>query len=269
MSSCATIDPLVTPYVDGELGAADIALVDHHLRVCSHCRSRVAAEHAVRQLLHERKPGVCAEHAPAMLRSRCAWMASRSLHPAVDGMPAEKGTSPRGAAARRAGWRDRFAPLATAAILTIVVGGAFFYQATKSSSRVLAAELAADHMKCFTMNALLGTHQSDETVQSSMASGFGWSMRLPADARREGLELVGSRPCLYGEGKIAHIMYRQGDRPVSLFMLPNTSRTEELVEVLGHEAAIWCVGNRTFVLLARASKPEVERLAALVRTDLR
>ena len=64
-------------------------------------------------------------------------------------------------------------------------------------------------------------------------------------------------------------MYRQGERPVSLYMLPNTSRAEELVEVLGHEAKIWCMGNRTFVLLTRGSKQEVERLAAAVRTELR
>ena len=29
-------------------------------------------------------------------------------------------------------------------------------------------------------------------------------LRLPANASQAGLELVGSRPCLYGQGKIAH-----------------------------------------------------------------
>ena len=84
-------------------------------------------------------------------------------------------------------------------------------------------------------------------------------MHLPDDPARAGLELVGSRPCLYGEGEIAHIMYRHEGRPVSLFMLPRTARTEELVEVLGHEAAIWCVGDRTFVLVAR--EPRARRRA--------
>ena len=93
-------------------------------------------------------------------------------------------------------------------------------------------------------------------------------MQLPENPARAGLELVGARPCLYGQGKVAHIMYRHDGRPVSLFMLPKTSRAEQLVRVLGHEAAIWCVGNRTFVLVAREPRPEVERMASFVRASM-
>ena len=63
-------------------------------------------------------------------------------------------------------------------------------------------------------------------------------------------------------------MYRHHGNPVSLFMLPNTARTQELVEVLGHEAAIWCVGNRTFVLLARNRKRESRAMASFVQAGL-
>src|SRR5262249_41138358 len=159
--------------------------------------------------------------------------------------------------------------VAAAASLFLIVGGAFLYQATEQSSHLLAAELAADHMKCFAMNAMLGTNQSAETVQSSMASGFGWNMRLPAGAEREGLELVGSRPCLYGEGKIAPIMDRHNGQPVSLFMLPRTVRPEQLVETLGHECAIWSSQDRTFVLVSRESRADVEKLAEYVHVSMR
>jgi hypothetical protein len=101
-----------------------------------------------------------------------------------------------------------------------------------------------------------------------MLSSFDWRMHMPTDASRAGLELVGARPCLYGEGKIAHIMYRHEGRPLSLFMLPDTDRAQELVEVFGHEAAIWCVNHRTFVLIAREPKQDVERLAAFVQSSL-
>ena len=132
----------------------------------------------------------------------------------------------------------------------------------------MAAELAADHVKCFAMNAALGTRQVPSTVESTMLSSFDWRMHLPADPSRAGLELIGARPCLYGEGKIAHIMYRHQGRPVSLFMLPDTARAQGLVEVLGHEAAIWCVNDRTFVLVSREPKQDVERLAAFVKSSL-
>jgi hypothetical protein len=132
----------------------------------------------------------------------------------------------------------------------------------------MAAELTADHVKCFALNSLLGTRQSAAVVESYLASSFDWPVRLP-DHEGMGLELVGSRPCLYGEGRVAHIMFKHNGRPVSLFMLPGTTRAEELLDVLGHEAAIWCVANRTFVLIANESKPEVERMAALIHSSVR
>ncbi len=160
-------------------------------------------------------------------------------------------------------------PLAVAAALVLVAGGTFLYQLTSRSNRVMAAELTADHVKCFAMNAVLGTQQTSEVVEESMASGFDWPMQLPASPDRAGLELVGSRPCLYGEGRVAHIMYRYNGRPVSLFMLPKTTRGDELVEMFGHEAAIWSSGDRTFVLIARETRTDVERLVRFVQTSVR
>jgi hypothetical protein len=159
-------------------------------------------------------------------------------------------------------------PVALAASLVVLVGGAFAYQMTEMSPTVLAAELTADHVKCFAMNAILHTQQTPTTVEAAMLGGFGWNMHLPAHPEQAQLELVGSRPCLYGEGTIAHVMYRYNGRPVSLFMLPKTVRAEQLVEVLGHEAKIWCAGDRTLVLIAREPRRDVERLAAFVRATL-
>jgi len=262
MPSCSSIDPLVTPYIDGELGPADRQTVDQHLVRCAPCRLRVAAEQSVRDLVHDRKPIFCHDRAPAILRTHCAAAARFS----TAGKSHDAAVT-SGRAGSRA-WTARFAPLAAAASLVVIVGGAFLYQATEQSSHLLAAELAADHLKCFAMNAVLGTRQSPDTVQSSMASGFGWNMRLPLGADREGLELVGSRPCLYGEGKIAHIMYRHNGEPLSLFMLPRTARPEEIVETLGHECAIWSSSDRTFVLVSREGRVDVERLARYVHAAM-
>jgi anti-sigma factor RsiW len=265
MADCQRFDSLVTPYVDGELPDADRRSVDEHLRVCAPCHSRVSAERTVRELLRARRPALNASCAPDPLHATCAELA-RLPHVATTAAstlaaPARAGVP--------ASWSTRAAPYALAASLALVVGGAFLYQATDRSARLMVAELTVDHVKCFAMNSALGTHQPAAAVESSMASSFDWRMRLPVDPSRAGLELVGARPCLYGEGKIAHIMYRHQGRPVSLFMLPKTARTEELVEVLGHEAAIWCAGNRTFVLIARAPRQDVEHLASFVQASLR
>lgn len=255
MSNCASIDPFVTPYVDGELAAPDCQAVEQHIRACPPCRARVAAEQAARDLLRSRRSALHAERAPGALRARCA-AAPGAANPAEAAGP---GFRPR---------RARLAPLALAATLALLVGGAVLYRLTQTSVRVMAAELAVDHVKCFMMNALLGTHHAPAVVESSLAAGFGWPAHLPERPDQADLELVGARPCLYAEGRVAHIMYRYQGRPVSVFMLPKKSRPEEFVDVIGHEAAIWSEGDRTFVLIARESRADVERIASFVHRTL-
>ena len=276
MLNCDSLDSLVTPYVDGQLTDTDRRAVEDHLRRCPPCFTRVAAERTVHELVRARRDGLCRSKAPDGLHGRCAALARRaenaeeaktattvspSFAPHAFAQPIPNPQSPIHVT-------RRLAPLALAASLVIVVGGAFVYRATDKSARVLAAELVADHAKCFAMNNVLGTHQSASVVEQSMAASFGWRMQLPAEPARAGLELVGARPCLYGEGKIAHIMYRHQGHQVSVFMLPNTERAQELVEVLGHEAAIWCANNRTFVVVAREPRREVEQIASFVQASL-
>jgi anti-sigma factor RsiW len=272
MPECSSIDTLVTPYVDGELAAPDRRAIEQHLGACPPCRSRVDAERAVRNLLQVRKAALHLGGAPPALHARCAQLA-REQDAGRPGSRRGGATAPqawRGVtgtftpAWRALAWRTRVAPLALAAALMLLVGGAFVYRVTGSSDRVLAAELTADHVKCFALNAVLGTRETPSTVESSVGNSFGWNVHLPEDAAREGLELVGSRPCLYGQGRVAHIMYRHNGRPVSLFMLPRTSKSEQLIEVFGHEAAIWSVANRTFVLISSEPRSEVQRMAAFV-----
>jgi len=286
MLSCASLDPLVTPFIDDELPPGDRDAVAAHLRVCPPCHARVAAERAVRDLIRTRKAALDRECASSALRSKCANIGrlasgadparfnpaardSRAADAHSAGVPGIGRAAAASSRAAQSSWAARLRPLALAASLVLVVGGAFVYQLTAHSTRVMAAELTADHVKCFAMNAALGTRSTAPAVESAMLDGFGWRVHLPETPARAGLELVGSRPCLYGEGKIAHVMYKHNGQPVSLFMLPNASRSREFVEVLGHEAAVWCVGNRTFVLIAREPRQEVERMASFVQASLR
>ena len=274
MHNCDSLDPLVTPFVDGALPDADRRAVEDHLRRCPPCHSRVSAERAVHELLQARRSTLCRTAAPDALHLRCASFA-RAEERAKTAEAAENLRTPNPRtrtqnAERRtpnALFSARLGPMALAASLVVVVGGAFVYQATDKSARVMAAELVADHAKCFAMNSALGTHQAASLVEQSMASSFNWQLHLPDTSRAE-LELVGARPCLYGEGRIAHIMYRHRGRPLSLFMLPETARAQEIVEVLGHEAAIWCANNRTFVLVSGEPRREVEQIASYVQASL-
>ncbi len=258
MPDCTRIDDLVTPFVDGELPQDDQQVVARHIAVCPPCRAKVAAEQAVRALVRAHRPDFARINAPQALKARCRGLCSpRAEVRAI------------GSAPRRFKWRERLAPVALAASLVVVVGGAFVYQATRNSATLLAAELTADHVKCFRLNTILHTQDSPEAVEAAMASGFGWSMHLPAQADRGELRLVGSRPCVYGEGKVAHIMYEHNGNPVSLFMLPRESRKDQLVEMFGHECRIWSEGDRTFVLVAREPIQDVDAMMAIVRRSVR
>ena len=272
MHNCDSLDPLVTPFVDGALPDIDRRAVEEHLRVCPPCHSRVTAERAVHELLHARRATLCRTVAPDALHLRCARAAAKAEgaeNLRTENLRTQNLRTRTQNAERRTpnAFVGRLGPVALAASLVVVVGGAFVYQATNKSARVMAAELVADHAKCFAMNGALGTHQAASLVEASMASSFNWQMHLP-DASRAGLELVGARQCLYGEGRIAHIMYRHQGRPLSLFMLPAAVRTQEIVEVLGHEAAIWCANNRTFVLVSGEPRREVEQIASYVQASL-
>jgi anti-sigma factor RsiW len=258
MPNCQRIDPLVTPFIDGDLPEPDRRAVEEHLRVCPPCHMRVSAEREVHELIRTRKPTLNKTQAPDSLHAKC-WAIARMKPESADN--AVRVPMPPPAAS------NRLAPYALAASLVLVVGGAF-YVTTEKSPRLLAAELTADHMKCIALNRALGTHDAAAAVESAMASGFDWPVHLPDNPSKAGMELIGSRPCLYAEGKIAHIMYRHQGHAVSLFMLPKSTRPEELVDVLGHPAKIWCDGKRTFVLLANEPRANVERMAEFVQASL-
>src|SRR6202163_3061250 len=104
MPNCWSIDSLITPYVDGELPAADRQTVEQHMRRCTPCRARIATEQAVRDLVGASRSELTGAGAPPGLRARC-------MATGVPRVPApHPGT-----------WRPWLAPLALAATLTVVV----------------------------------------------------------------------------------------------------------------------------------------------------
>ena len=163
----------------------------------------------------------------------------------------------------------RLAPLALAALLVLIVGGAFLYRMTQISTRVMAAELTADHLKCAVMNSVAGTAQPTRRRRkldvvairlAGAAAGASGSCRAGADRRAA----VPVR-----RGTVAHIMYRHEGTTVSVFMLPRSHRPEEHLGLLGHQAAIWSTDDRTFVVIARKSREELEQIASFIHDRLR
>ncbi len=260
MSNCKKLEPFVTPYVDGELDAVRRSEVDEHLGQCPPCYGRVAAESAIRCLIQARKAALERVCAPRELRGRCAHTRSEAVERPRATMKGPA-TTPK--------WRLLLRPVALAATLVLIVGGAFVHELTDRSSRVMCAELVADHLKCFgIINPVVGTNDRPEVVGGSIA-GLGWHPRLPERAEQAGLSLLGARLCLYGKGRLAHIMYLHNGHPMSVFMLPKMAKPEEVLDVMGHQAAIWSIGDRTFVLITRGPRSEFDPTVSYVQAALR
>ena len=242
MNECESVQPLSTRWVDGELGPDDRARVDAHLGTCPACRALLAAERTARTILRERGSALRgADPAPANLRDRCR---------AASAAPARR--APR-----------RRLLTAVAATVALVAGGWTLHVMTERSTTVLAAQLAADHVKC---HLLAGDEDLQaDVVQRRLLSEYGFHTSVPPGSADARLRLIGARRCLTGEGTNAHMLYEFDGRPVSLYLVPQDSRRETDVELLGQRAYVWSRHNGTYVLIADRDAADLPRLAAYVR----
>jgi anti-sigma factor RsiW len=242
MDDCAHLSPLIAAWVDGSLDSETAMRVAAHVGTCHACAAQAGQEREVRELLSARREALVSERAPRALRARLEAMRTGPV------------SSP---AARR--WMR--APVAVAATLVLALSGATLHLATGRSTTVLAAQLAADHRSCRLTGHL--EHGLDaQTARERLASRYGLRADVPPGSPDGRLQLVGARRCLTAGGRNAHIVYRYGDRLVSLFLIPHEGRAEETVRVLGDRAYVWSRHNGTYVLVADA---DLDGLTRVVR----
>ncbi len=244
MASCQEIDRLLTPYLDDEVSGQERHNVNEHLAGCQPCGRRAKAEGAARRVMMVRAASL-SPRAPADLRARCAALAPRSGRLRWWAFP---------------GWR-RFS-LASASLAMLVVAAVLTYGVVSHSPTVLAAELSLDHLKCFAFFEPRGAHADPEAVARQLEQDYGWRLRVPGDLPSQQLTLLGARRCLSTDGRVAHVLYRHAGRPVSLFMMPHTSRPETKVAVGDRVVTIWSRGDTSYVLLGDGTERELQPIAA-------
>jgi anti-sigma factor (TIGR02949 family) len=250
MTDCRDVEPLMTPYVDGEATGGDRARVDEHLAACPPCRRRASDERAARQLVRAHA-GTLAERAPLDLRGRCA----RAI----------RQTSAPPPLAHLRLWRR--VPLPAAAAVLLAVAGLVAWMAA-SSTPVFAAELALDHLKCFSLFEPATPPASPEHLAADLNTAYGWRITVPAGSPDHQLRLLGARRCFSTDGRVAHILYRHNGRPLSLFLVPDSDRAAASVALAGYEAVIWSKDHMTYVVLSREPAPELSRVASYLRAAL-
>jgi anti-sigma factor RsiW len=144
-------------------------------------------------------------------------------------------------------------------VLTALVG----YGALTHSPTLLVAGLTADHVKCFAVHGGHRVPADVRSVEATLLREYGWRVTVPAGLAAESLTLVGARRCLSSDGTAAHVMYRHGDRAVSLYVLPEGGgRPAAATSFAGYPARIWSRGGRTYVMVASESDAGVRPVAA-------
>lgn len=250
MSDCQRIVEQLPGYVDESLPTDARATIARHLNFCGSCRREEAMQRGAFTMLRQRAAALRAEPVPPGLRSRCQ---------------AALAVAPRPTARR---WLAVLVPTAVAAVLVIATALALLRVATAKSSTVLAAELTADHVKCFSLFGSGNNKTANPaTVEAMLRAKYGWDVNVPPSSQAEGLRLDGARKCIYAEGPIPHVMYQAHGQNVSLFILEGVTRPSADVTTLGHRARIWTRGRNTYVLVSSAAAGTLTDVVGYVQRE--
>ncbi len=166
-------------------------------------------------------------------------------------------------------WTGRLTAFAAAAIVVLTLGAILLPAVTIRSTAVLAAQLALDHLKCFTIEGDAdGEPIAKDAAESTLKNEFDLTVTVPPSLPGAQLELMAVRRCLYGDGRAAHLMYRLNGEPLSLFIVPGLSRPAAELSLFGHDQQVWSAGNRTYMLVSRAgTREELARVASYLRNE--
>src|SRR5690606_24652369 len=96
-------------------------------------------------------------------------------------------------------WRSRLVQAGLMAALVIAVGAAVLLLGANRSEALLAAQINADHDRCFRIYVPPDAPALDaEAVEAELASRYGWNIHVPPSSEAAGLTLVYARRCLFG-----------------------------------------------------------------------
>lgn len=253
MSDCRRTAERLAAYADASLPPAERDEVERHLAACPPCREEASQERGAHSVLRARAAHLRAEPLPPGLRSRCEVLAR-----AHGGAPPARS------------WASRVVAVTLAAILIVFTGTAIISLATQRSDALFAAQLTADHTRCFRSHVGPDAPGLDAAqVEASLAAQYGWDIHLPRSLDSENLRLVHARRCLYAEGRIPHLLYRANGEDLSLFVIDGVTRSPADVTAFGHRSRIWTRGATTFVLVSSAAAGKLDAVARYLMQEAR
>jgi anti-sigma factor RsiW len=244
--NCEPFEPLLAACADGAASDAERARVTAHVASCAACAQALQVQELMHQAMALRGRAA-ADTAPPGLRTRIAATLAAERAPVID-----------------LGWRTRLSAFAAAALVVLALGAVALPVITGRSNVVLAAQLALDHLKCFTIDGHdHGQVLSVADAEAELLHDYGWHLRVPQTGGADHGRLISVRRCIYGDGRAAHLLYRVDGEPVSLFILPGLERPADQLSLFGHDEVVWNAGGQTLMLVGRAgSRNALQQMAS-------
>jgi anti-sigma factor RsiW len=239
MAACVDHELLLGALVDGELDAANIALVEAHVVRCDGCRDELERLQALKSLLAQegvRYP------APDALAERIAALPDLSATPAPRRLPAWLAPGLAGALA------------ASLAMVALLPAGA---------DSIVDQEIVSDHVRSLQPGHLTDVQTTNQHIVKPWFNGrIDFSPPVPelADA---GFPLAGGRLDSLGAKTVAAIVYHRRLHTVNLFVWPATNAAERSFANDGFSVREWSRNGLRFAAVSDIPAAELQQFQTL------
>jgi anti-sigma factor RsiW len=284
--TCDEIQPLIGPYLDGELDPAAVQSVESHLAGCDACRRHLAEMRALSGAIHDELPALAA---PDALRARIL-NAVRTAAPAAEGPGSTQ--APQRLGAEHFGMqrgstppnRPRVRPQwLAAAALYVVVGAAAWMsgvahgRAPGTTGSGLRDAVVASHVRSLQASHLIDVASSDRhTVKPWFDGKLDFSPPVP-DLATQGFPLVGGRLDYLDGRPVAALVYGRAKHVVNLFIWPAATDAHDGSDgaprdaapgtVRGYHVRHWVRDGMTFWAVSDVAEPDLNTFVSLFQAS--
>ena len=229
---CDAAKPLLSVYLDGELGAGESLALETHLEGCADCREVLARAEAASAAIRGQ-----AEYfrSPGPLRARI-----------LDQLQASLPAAPPVRAAAR--WRV-FGIGSLAASAAALAASLLLFINAPGPANLIADQIVASHVRSMMAQHLTDVASSD---QHTVKPWFDGKLDLAppvVDLAKAGFPLVGGRLDYIDHRPVAALVYRHDKHLINLFVMPATGAATAATDVTlirGYEVLRWSAGGMDF-----------------------
>jgi len=251
--TCAERSAQLDAYLDGELNAQEIVLIEAHLRECPSC----AAE-SVRRMQWKR----------ATRSAGLRYTAERALRERIQNQLSKKG---RGGVAMSWKWRAAYAVPALALVL-LAAALLVNQNVRRTRNQQVISELADLHVATMASNTPVDVLSTDRhTVKPWFQGKIPFAFNLP-DLKNSEFSLLGGRMTYLDQMPGAHVIYDVRKHHMSVFVFQERSLRAKLdrnslpPKNLSFNLETWSQGGLRYFVIGDASAADISNLAKLLKT---